>query len=174
MKIQVTGLIATAALTLALSGCQPSTNENVNTNANAVARNTNTPLPTPSPTISETSRRAPTREEYERDKERYQREAKNSGSKVGTGLNDGWLWVKTRFDLAAADDLRDSTINVDVDNATVTLTGSVANVAQKTKAEAVTKSVEGVKGVKNMLKVAVANSNANTNANTKASPTPRK
>ena len=48
MKIQVTGLIATAGLTLALSGCQPSTNENVNTNANAVARNTNTPLPTPS------------------------------------------------------------------------------------------------------------------------------
>jgi BON domain-containing protein len=170
MKIQVTGLIATAALTLALSGCQPSTNENVNTNANAVARNTNTPLPTPSPTISETSRRAPTREEYERDKERYQREAKDSGRKVGTGLNDGWLWVKTRFDLAAADDLRDSTINVDVDNATVTLTGSVANVAQKTKAEAVTKSVEGVKGVKNMLKVVVANSNANA----KATPTPRK
>ena len=171
MKIQVTGLIATTTLTLALSGCQPSTNENVNANANAtLARNTNTPLPTPSPTVSETSRRAPTREEYERDKERYQREAKNSGSKVGTGLNDGWLWVKTRFDLAAADDLRDSTINVDVDNATVTLTGSVANVAQKTKAEAVAKSVEGVKGVKNMLKVVVANSNANT----KASPTPRK
>ena len=173
MKIQVTGLIATAALTLALSGCQPSTNENTNTNANAnatLARNANTPLPTPSPTVSETSRRAPTREEYERDKERYQREAKESGRKVGTGLNDGWLWVKTRFDLAAADDLRDSTINVDVDNATVTLTGSVATVAQKTKAEAVTKSVEGVKGVKNMLKVAAANSNANT----KASPTPRK
>ena len=173
MKIQVTGLIATAALTLALSGCQPSTNENTNTNANAnatLARNANTPLPTPSPTVSETSRRAPTREEYERDKERYQREAKESGRKVGTGLNDGWLWVKTRFDLAAADDLRDSTINVDVDNATVTLTGSVATVAQKTKAEAVTKSVEGVKGVKNMLKVVAANSNANT----KASPTPRK
>jgi len=36
-------------------------------------------------------------------KERYNREAKNSGSKVGTGLNDGWLWVKTRFDLAAVD-----------------------------------------------------------------------
>ncbi|HZJ44529.1 MAG TPA: BON domain-containing protein [Pyrinomonadaceae bacterium] len=171
MKIQVTGLIATAALTLALSGCQPSTNENVNANANAnLARNTNTPLPTPSPTVSETSRRAPTREEYDRDKERYQREAKDSGSKVGTGLNDGWLWVKTRFDLAAADDLRDSTINVDVDNAMVTLNGSVATVAQKTKAEAVTKSVEGVKGVKNMLKVVAANSNANT----KATPTPRK
>jgi hypothetical protein len=171
MKIQVTGLIASAAMTLALSGCQPSTNENINSNANAnLARNTNTPLPSPSPTVSETSRRAPTREEYERDKERYQREAKGAGSKVGTGLNDGWLWVKTRFDLAAADDLRDSTINVDVDNGVVTLNGSVATVAQKTKAEAVAKSVEGVKSVKNMLKVVAANSNANTHA----SPTPRK
>jgi hypothetical protein len=48
----------------------------------------------------------------------------------------------------------------------------VATVAQKTKAEAVTKSVEGVKGVKNMLKVVAANSNSN--ANTHATPTPRK
>src|SRR6185369_9593695 len=167
MKIQVTGLIATTALTLALSGCQPSTNENVNANANAnLARNTNTPLPTPSPTVSETSRRAPTREEYDRDKERYQREAKDSGRKVGTGLNDGWLWVKTRFDLAAVDDLRDSTINVDVDNAVVTLSGTVASQAQVAKADQTAKAVEGVKGVKNMLKVAAANTNS-ANANTK-------
>ena len=74
------------------------------------------------------------------DKERYQREAKESGRTVGTGVNDGWLWVKTRFDLAAADDLRDSTINVDVDKDVVTLTGTVASAAQKTRAEAVAKS----------------------------------
>jgi hyperosmotically inducible periplasmic protein len=79
-------------------------------------------------------------------------------------LNDGWLWVKTRFDLAAADDLRDSTINVDVDNAVVTLTGTVASAAQKTRADQVTKSVEGVKSVKNQLRVAPANANANANA----------
>ena len=94
------------------------------------------------------------------------------GRTVGTGLNDGWLWVKTRFDLAAADDLRDSTINVDVDNAVVTLSGTVATAAQSTKASQVAKAVEGVKGVKNMLKVsagntnaATANKNANKNAN---------
>ena len=171
MKIQITGLIAIGALTLALAGCEPSANENMTANANAnLARNANTPVATPSPTISETARRAPTHDEYERDKERYQREAKNSGSKIGTGLNDGWLWVKTRFDLAAADDLRDSTINVDVDNATITLSGSVATVAQKARAETVAKSVEGVKGIKNMLKVVAANSNANT----KATPPTRK
>ena len=82
-------------------------------------------------------------------------------------MNDGWLWVKTRFDLAAADDLRDSTINVDVDNAVVTLTGTVASAAQKTRAEQVAKSVTDVKSVRNQLRVVSDNANANTNANTR-------
>lgn len=94
-----------------------------------------------------------TRADYERDKDRYSREAKEEGRTVGSGANDGWLWVKTRFDLAAADDLRDSTINVDVDNDVVTLTGTVATAAQKAQAEKIAKAVEGVKSVRNQLKV---------------------
>ena len=108
-----------------------------------------------------TTRRAPTREEYERDKDRYAREAKEAGRTIGTGINDGWLWVKTRFELAAADDLRDSTINVDVDNDAVTLSGTVASAAQKAKAEQIAKSIEGVKSVRNQLRVE-APKNANT------------
>jgi osmotically-inducible protein OsmY len=123
---------------------------------------------TPVVNANTNTRRAPTREEYERDKERYNREARESGRTVGSGLNDGWLWVKARFDLAAADDLRDSTINVDVDNAVVTLTGTVASAAQKARAEAVAKSVEGVKSVKNQLKVGTGNANANANASPRA------
>jgi hypothetical protein len=80
-------------------------------------------------------------------------------------LNDGWLWVKTRFDLAAADDLRDSTINVDVSNAVVTLSGTVASAAQKARAEAVAKAVTDVKSVRNNLTVPANNANANANAN---------
>ena len=94
-----------------------------------------------------------------------QREAKQSGRSVGTGANDLWLWVKTRWDLAAADDLRDSTINVDVDKDVVTLSGTVASASQRTRAEQVAKSVEGVKSVRNQLKVQPSGSNANTNAN---------
>jgi hyperosmotically inducible protein len=52
-----------------------------------------------------------------------------------------------------------ATINVDVDKAVVTLTGTVANAAQKTKAEQVAKAVEGVTSVKNMLKVSTGNTN---------------
>jgi osmotically-inducible protein OsmY len=93
--------------------------------------------------------------------------ARGSGRTIGPGLNDAWLWTKPRFDLAAAEDLRDSTVNVDVDNAVVTLTGTVASAAQKTRAEQVVKTVEGVKSVKNQLKVVSDNANHNANANTR-------
>ena len=170
MSNRITGLIVTAAMAAALSACEGPANRNANTN-NSNANLAASPTPTAVVNANTNTRTAPTREEYERDKDRRDREAREeaqrSGRTVGTGLNDGWLWVKTRFDLAAADDLRDSTIDVDVDNAVVTLTGTVASAAQKTAAERVVKTVDGVKSVKNQLKVAAANANANANANTR-------
>ena len=170
MRQRLLGLIALAVLSLILPGCDNNANNNANANLNA-NRNANLAAsPTPTPAVANTnSNRAPTREEYERNKEQYQREAKGSGRTIGSGVNDGWLWVKTRFDLAAADDLRDSTINVDVDNAVVTLSGTVASAAQRTRAEQVAKAVDGVKSVRNQLKVSASgNTNANTNANANA------
>jgi osmotically-inducible protein OsmY len=164
MRRRIEGFLLLGALVVLITGCDNTANDNRTVNANANATATATPISTPV-TSANDNRRAPTREEYERDKERYSREAKESGRTVGTGLNDGWLWVKTRFDLAGADDLRDSTINVDVDKGVVTLTGTVASAAQKTRAEAVAKSVEGVTGVRNQLRVQTGNANANANAN---------
>jgi osmotically-inducible protein OsmY len=168
MRRRIEGFLLLGGLVVLIAGCDNTANNNRAVNANANATATATPISTPV-TSANNNRRAPTREEYEANKERYNREAKESGRTVGTGLNDGWLWVKTRFDLAAADDLRDSTINVDVDKGVVTLTGTVASAAQKARAETVAKSVDGVTGVKNMLKVQAANANA-----PKASPTPKK
>jgi len=169
MRGRITGFIGVAALAALVAGCDNTANSNAtanrNANANAIATATATPVVT-----NTNSNRAPTRAEYEANKERYNREAKESGRKVGTGANDTWLWVKTRFDLAAADDLRDSTINVDVDNDIVTLTGTVASAAQKARAETVAKSVDGVKSVRNQLKVEAGNANANANAKPNASP----
>ncbi|MFN2531491.1 MAG: BON domain-containing protein [Pyrinomonadaceae bacterium] len=174
MSSKLAGIIATA--TLLLVGCNQTANQNANMandnmrNANANSRAMANQNANANANTNSNANRGPTREEYEANKDRYQREAKQSGRTVGTGLNDGWLWVKARFDLAAANDLRDSTINVDVANAVVTLSGTVATAAQKTKAESVAKSVEGVKSVRNMLKVAAntsSNSNANTNMNKK-------
>ncbi|HEY3037312.1 MAG TPA: BON domain-containing protein [Pyrinomonadaceae bacterium] len=172
MRFKLIGIMATAALVLSLSGCSQTgynnanNRANANTNANVAVANANT-----NANANTSKKRALTREEYEKNKQSYTEEAKNLGRKIGTGLDDGWLWTKTRFDLAAADDLKDSTINVDVDNGMVTLSGTVDNAAQRAKAESVAKSVDGIKGVKNSLKIAAStNSNAaNTNANLKKS-----
>jgi osmotically-inducible protein OsmY len=164
--------LALSAATILATGCSTTDNTNVANNSN-VARvvnnngNANTigVTTTNANTVNE-NRRANaniTREEYERDKERYQREARESGSTVGSGLEDGWLWTKTRAALATTDDLRDSTINVDVQNSVVALRGTVASAAQKAKAETVAKGIEGVKSVRNELKVAPAGTNTNAN-----------
>ena len=163
MRRRIEGLILLGALAVLIAGCDNAANNNANANANANARANANVAASPSPAVATANdnRRAPTREDYDRDKARYDREARESGRKVGTGANDGWLWVKTRFDLATADDLRDSTINVDVDNGIVTLTGTVPSNAQKARAEQVVTVVDGVKSVKNQLKVGTGNANAN-------------
>jgi hyperosmotically inducible protein len=145
------------------------TTTNTNTNANANA-NTTTATTATKRTYNANISEA----EYNKDKERYGQEAKQGGETIGQGLKDGWLWVKVKGALATVDDLRDSTINVDLNEAVVTLRGSVANAGQKTKAEQTAKGVSGVKSVKNELKidpnagVIVNSNNANHNTNTNA------
>ncbi len=105
-----------------------------------------------------------TEEEYNRDRDRYTGEAREAGETIGSGLRDGWLWVKTKGALAGVDDLRDSTINVDINNAVVTLRGSVGSAAQKARAEQTAKGIDGVTSVRNQLTVSAAGGNSN-NAN---------
>jgi hyperosmotically inducible protein len=166
MRYKFFGIIASLALTIVLAGCTQTANENANVAVNRNA-NANANVAVGNQNANANSNRAPTRAEYEKNKETYSEQAKGLGRKIGTGLDDGWLWTKARFDLAAADDLRDSTINVDVENAVVTLSGTVANAEQKAKAESVAKSIDGVKSVKNMLKVAADTNRNSANANTK-------
>src|SRR5687767_2113032 len=108
-----------------------------------------------------------TREEYDKSRAEYERD--KGSSTIGSGANDSWLWFKTRAALLTTSDLRESTINVDVVNDVVTLKGTVATAAQKTKAEQVAKDIDGVKSVKNELKVApsdsVTNMSGNSNTN---------
>jgi osmotically-inducible protein OsmY len=163
--------LAGAALCLAAAAC--GSDENTNTananraaNANAVA----TATPTATPAASVYNRNYNSKDDYKKDDTSYRAEAKNAGSTIGSGLEDGWIHLKVRAALAAVDDLRDSTINVDVDNNVVTLRGTVANAAQKTKAAAEAGKVDGVKSVTNKLELkADGASNANTkSANTNA------
>lgn len=152
---QIMRLVAIVVFGVMAVGCDTTTNTNTNTNtATNANRNTNANANTNANRRSVNANIS--REEYERDKESFAEEARKLGRTIGSGANDGWLWTKTRGLLATADDLRDSTINVDVDNAVVTLSGTVASQAQKTRAEQIAKGVEGVKSVKTNLTVAPA------------------
>lgn len=147
----------------------------VNTNANVRNANSNTAIVV-NATVTPTPRSANmnanvSREEYDKNRADYEKD--KGSSTIGQGVNDSWLWFKTRAALAAADDLRDSTINVDVVNDKITLRGTVASAAQKASAERVAKTIEGQKGVTNQLTVSADgdddSSSTNRNSNNRNS-----
>lgn len=165
MRFQVISLAAAALL---LGACGGTANNANNSRANVTnlgANNANTGAVVVNANANTSTNRwhaNVTREEYEKNKADYEKD--KGSSTIGQGANDMWLWVKTRASLMSADDLRESTINVDVVNDVVTLKGTVGTAAQKAKAEQVAKGIDGVKSVKNELKVAPNDSMTNTSS----------
>jgi hyperosmotically inducible protein len=167
-------LLAGAALGLAAAGCDNTDNTNnananraANANANATPANVNANANAHANANARNWNM--TREEYNKNENTYRGEAKNAGDTIGSNLEDGWIHFKVRGALALVNDLRDSTINVDVDNKVVTLRGSVASADQKAKAEKAA-HVDGVTKVTDKLEVKAggsSNKNGNANANKK-------
>ena len=165
MRLKAISLAAAALLLGACGGTANNANNSRSNVTNLGANNANTGAIVVNANANTTTNRwraNVTREEYEKNKADYEKE--KGSSTIGQGANDMWLWVKTRASLLGTDDLRESTINVDVVNDVVTLKGTVATAAQKTKAEQVAKDIDGVKSVKNELKVAPADSMTNTSS----------
>lgn len=165
--------IAAAAIVGSI-GCGSPVTTNIN-NANMRNANSNTAIvvnATATPTNANRSNSNVSREEYDKNRAEYERE--KGSSTIGQGVNDSWIWFKTRAALSAADDLRDSTINVDVVNDKITLKGTVATAAQKTSAETVAKGIDGQKGVTNQLTVKANDSVTNQMVNGNSSNTNRK
>jgi hyperosmotically inducible protein len=151
-KIILSSLVAVVAT--AFIGCETTTNTNVKVNGNTVSNNTAAVInsnTTTNANISTNANKEVSRTEYDKDRAKY--EAEKGASTIGQGANDSWIWFKTKSALATTNELRDSTINVDVSNDVVTLKGTVATAAEKAKAEEVAKAIEGVKSVTNSLKV---------------------
>jgi hypothetical protein len=161
----IAALFALVVLAVGCSDTNTNTNTgNANANANAnVNANTNANV-----NANANANKSLSREDIEKNKDKYAAEAKSLGSKIGAGATDMWIWAKTREQLATADDLRDSTINVDVNNGVITLKGTVGTKEQMTKADAIAKAIDGQKGVQNQLKVSATNGNANGNKNASA------
>jgi len=94
------------------------------------------------------------RKDYTEDNAKEAREmAKQSGETVGSSLDDAWIHTKLVAKLIGNSTTPERKINVDVVNNIVTLRGTVNTNEQKLEAERVAKATEGVKSVKNMLKV---------------------
>jgi hyperosmotically inducible protein len=164
--------VALLALTAACGG-EPTTNSTVNrgntntavvTNSNANANTNATANANTTAARNDNWNWNANREDFDKNANNWRASASNAGDKISTEAGDGWIHFKVRGALFAADDLRDSTINVDVEKGVVTLRGSVANAAQKTKAGQAAK-VDGAKSVTNNL-VVKADGDANKNANT--------
>lgn len=162
-----------AIFSMALVGCETTKETNSNkavvVNSNAAANMANSNMMNSNTMSSNTMSNSNsmsmnsnmTRADYDRDKSRYDQEAKASGRTIGTGVNDGWLWTKTKTALATTAGLRDSTINVDVDNAVVTLTGTVGTKEQQQMAVKTAQEIDGVTRVQNKLTVSATDSMTN-------------
>jgi hypothetical protein len=171
---RLTALIAGVTLALLTFGCggDATTDNKVTTNSTIAVNNTTRNTGPAMNTNSEANANRGTynanisQGDYEKDKETFGQKAKDLGDKVGSSVTDGWLWVKTRGALMAADGLEESGINVDVNNGVITLRGTVPSADQVKKADAAAKGISGNKGVQNQLKVS-AGGNANANAGKK-------
>jgi hyperosmotically inducible periplasmic protein len=82
--------------------------------------------------------------------------AKGRGETIGDSLDDAWIHATIVAQLIGNSTTPERKINVDVTTNVVTLRGTVETAEQKTEAERLSKSTEGVKSVNNKLKVAAA------------------
>lgn len=78
---------------------------------------------------------------------------KDKGSAAKSATYDAWLTTAAKSRLLATADVPALDINVDTDNAVVTLFGTVPSEASKKLAETEVKKVDGVRAVKNELQV---------------------
>lgn len=85
--------------------------------------------------------------------------AADASRKAGRKADDGWIKSKIYAQYMAewTTVLDDSDIDVDVNKGVVTLKGTVKSGAARTKAVAIAKATDGVKSVKDLLKVATTN-----------------
>jgi hyperosmotically inducible periplasmic protein len=94
------------------------------------------------------------RSEYTPEHARLEKErAKANNETIGDSIDDAWIHSKIVAKLVADKDTPEHKINVDVNNNVVTLRGWVNNAEQKQEAERIAAQTEGVKSVKNQLKI---------------------
>jgi len=79
--------------------------------------------------------------------------AREATGTTGRAVTDGWIKSKIYSQYITEDALDDSDLDIDVTKGGVVLNGTVKSDAAKSRAESIAKATEGVKTVKNNLKV---------------------
>ncbi|MBZ5675646.1 MAG: BON domain-containing protein [Acidobacteriia bacterium] len=79
--------------------------------------------------------------------------AKTAGDKLGTSINDAWIHTKITSKLISDRDTPVRKINIDVVDGVVTLRGEVKTATAKDEADRSAMDTEGVKRVRNLLKI---------------------
>jgi hyperosmotically inducible protein len=146
MKLKFFSLAVVITFASFIFGCAAGVN--TNTNANAAAA---TPVAEPTP-AREMSRAEYTEKQAQEARER----AKQTKETIGDTLDDAWIHTKIVAKLIAKSTTPERKINVDVVANVVTLRGTVDTAQAKADAEKIAKETEGVKQVKNQIKVAPA------------------
>ncbi len=158
-------VVAFLSSSLVLATCSDTTtntNANANANTGTIGRRTEaSPTATPTPRYTEEQ----AREEREK--------AKSNKETIGQSLEDAWVHTKVVAKLISDSRTPERKINVDVVDGGVTLRGEVDTPEGKTEAERLAKETDGVKSVKNELKVVTAKA-ANSNKSTGNSNKPGK
>ena len=85
--------------------------------------------------------------------EKVGEKTKDTAGTAGEAITDAWITTKIKADFINEDALKGSDINVDTNNHVVTLTGTVASLAGKSRAEQIAKTTKGVTRVINTLTV---------------------
>jgi len=95
-------------------------------------------------------------DKLERKADRAADKSADAGKKAGRAVDDGWIKSKIYAQYMADWNtvLNDSDIDVDVARGVVSLSGTVKTAAARAKAVSIAKGTDGVKSVKDMLKVA--------------------
>ena len=81
-------------------------------------------------------------------------DTKETARSTGAAIKDSWITMKVHSQFVPEDALENSDIDVDTTNGVVTLNGTVASAAGRTRANAIAKATEGVVSVKDNLRIA--------------------
>lgn len=123
--------------------------------ANAAPANGNAVAPTPQSTVAAAARAGATPGGGARGVSNTPA-AKMPEPQIGSGGNDFFLFTKARGALNADAELKAANVILDVKDGVVTLSGTVASAAHKSKAEELVRAA-GPKAVRNQLRVSAAN-----------------